>query len=51
MLLAVKSRRLQWAEHVGRVEETRNFQRILESKHVENSTFEDEKGDGRITLR
>jgi len=45
----VRSRRLRWAEHIDRVDKTRNVYSILVEKSFRNDCLEDQEGNGRIT--
>lgn len=47
----VKSRWLQWTEHLARTGETRNAYRILVWGLLENVYLNDQEGDRRITLK
>jgi hypothetical protein len=50
IIKVIKSRRMRWAEHVARMEETRNTRKILVGKPERKRPFEDLVVDGRITL-
>ena len=47
----VKSRRMRWAGHVGRMEEDRGVHRVLVGKAEGKSHWGDQDVDGRIILR
>jgi len=47
----MKSRRMKWAGHVARMEESNGLYRVLVGKLMERDHFEHESLDGRIILR
>ena len=47
----LKSRRLRWAGHVARMEQSRNAYRVLVGKSEGKDTFREAEIDGRIILK
>jgi hypothetical protein len=51
IIRVIKSRRMRWAGHVGRMGEVRNAYKILVGKPEERDHSEDLSVDGRILKR